>query len=74
MSDMTSLQAFLWGAASVLNLSGEAPNPDYLHRQDEAAIRGDFERVGALLSQAMVQEPVEVVVEPAQPLLPGISD
>ncbi len=71
--NMTSMQAILWGAASVLNLSGTTPAPSYLHRTDEAAIRSDFERVGVLLQEAMDQEPVKVVVESSQPLLPGLA-
>ena len=71
---MTSVQSFFWGAASVLNLSGTSPAPKYLHRQDADAIRGDFERVGFFLKHAMAQEPVEVVVEAAQPVLSGISE
>lgn len=39
----------------------------------KAAIRSDFEKVGALLSDAMSQQPVKIVVESDQPLLPGIE-
>jgi hypothetical protein len=63
MEDMTSVHAFLWGTGSVLNVSGQVPDPHYLHRQDETAIRGNFERVGVLLKHAMAQEPAEVVLE-----------
>ena len=52
-------QAFLFGAASVLNLSGAHRQPSCLRRTLEQAIAGDFVRVNAHLTQAMKQQPVQ---------------
>lgn len=71
-------EAFLLGAASVLDLSGQFLAPDSLFMSDAEAIRSDFEQVGADIRWAMSQEPVELVIETdapsadVQPLLPGI--
>jgi len=55
----TCPQALLFGAASVLNISGVMEQPSYLDRSEAEALRGDFERVGDDLFSAMQQQPVQ---------------
>ena len=58
-SVVRSSQVLLWGAVLVLTVSGGTPDPGFLHRQDEAALRagldfveagGDSERVRPTVS------------------------
>lgn len=52
-------QDFLFGAASVLNLSGHGPQPSYLRQTPEEAMARDFARVGSDLYWAVEQQPVQ---------------
>ncbi|HEU0008310.1 MAG TPA: Ig-like domain-containing protein [Verrucomicrobiae bacterium] len=45
--DVRSFQALLWGAVSVLNVSGGTTDPGFLYRQNEAALRGGVHFVEA---------------------------
>ena len=52
-------QAFVFGAASILNLSGAGQQPSYLRRTSEESIARDFARVGSYLYGAMERQSVQ---------------
>ena len=58
-------QAFFFGAASILNLSGASQQPSYLRRTADEAIAGDFASVGSYLCHAMERQPVQTPDEAA---------
>jgi hypothetical protein len=70
---MPPLHAFVWGAASVLNLAGDYPASQSFEMDDAKAIAGDFEQVGRYIADAMSKQPIHVVLESSQPFLPGFA-
>jgi hypothetical protein len=70
---MSPWHAFVWGAASVLNLAGDYPSGQTLEMDDAQAIAGDFERVGGYIAHAMSNQPVHIILESSEPFLPGFA-
>jgi hypothetical protein len=74
LQSLSSWEALLLGAASVLNLPGTLAPSDYpeIEPDDWAMIGEDFRRVGQDIAQAMDVQAVEVPTESVQLNLPGV--